>query len=106
MGQDSGASVPYLAATGAGRSQVPDQQVGGGQHEQQHGEQAQQQRAPDPPQILAEVDPGALADAGSRSLRADLHHALYGSSAGLVLRGSRAPPNLLWRLACMETPIK
>lgn len=62
-------SDSYLAGAGAGGSEVSNQQVGDGQRQDQHGEQAQQHRAPYPPQILPEVHPGGLAAPESRLLR-------------------------------------
>lgn len=67
-------SVSYLASTGAGGSEVSSHQVGSEQHEDQHGEQAQQHRAPDPPQILSQVHPGGLVGARSRLLQHYLDH--------------------------------
>jgi len=70
-------SVSYLSSAGAGGSEVSNQQVGNGQRQDQHGEKAQQHRAPHPPQILPEVHLGGLVGPGSRLLQGYLDHAVH-----------------------------
>lgn len=73
-------SVSYLASAGAGGSEVSSQQVGSGQRQDQHGEQAQQHCAPYPPQILPEMHPGGLVGSRSRLLQGYLDHAVHAST--------------------------